>query len=166
MNRKIKVAIITGPTGGNWDGAVCKAAGGGRDGLRSHHPGSTRAALLPQDARLHVVPCDAAELAALPELIPEKADAFFHFAWARSARAATTCRRRSRTSATPLRPAAPQRSWAARSLSGLAARPDGRVGGRADRTDPCFPENGYGMAKLCAGQMSRVECQTLGMAHI
>ena len=40
------------------------------------------AALLPQDARLHVVPCDAAELAALPELIPEKADAFFHFAWA------------------------------------------------------------------------------------
>ena len=31
---------------------------------------------------------------------------------------------------------------------------------------PCFPENGYGMAKLCAGQMSRVECQTLGMAHI
>lgn len=27
-------------------------------------------------------PCDAAELAALPELIPEKADAFFHFAWA------------------------------------------------------------------------------------
>ena len=46
------------------------------------HPGSARAALLPQDARLHVVPCDAAELAALPELIPEKADAFFHFAWA------------------------------------------------------------------------------------
>ena len=33
------------------------------------HPGSARAALLPQDARLHVVPCDAAELAALPELI-------------------------------------------------------------------------------------------------
>ena len=29
------------------------------------HPGSARAALLPQDARLHVVPCDAAELAAL-----------------------------------------------------------------------------------------------------
>ena len=48
------------------------------------HPGSARAALLPQDARLHVVPCDAAELAALPELIPEKANAFFHFA--RSAR--------------------------------------------------------------------------------
>lgn len=27
-------------------------------------------------------PAMAAELAALPELIPEKADAFFHFAWA------------------------------------------------------------------------------------
>ena len=32
------------------------------------HPGSARAALLPQDARLQGVPCDAAELAALPEL--------------------------------------------------------------------------------------------------
>ncbi|EOT23605.1 NAD(P)-dependent oxidoreductase [Lachnospiraceae bacterium KK002] len=31
---------------------------------------------------------------------------------------------------------------------------------------PAFPENGYGMAKLCAGQMSRLECKKLGMRHI
>ena len=42
----------------------------------------------------------------------------------------------------------------------------GRVEGVLTAQTPCFPENGYGMAKLCAGQMSRVECQTLGMAHI
>ena len=112
------------PYGGNRDGAVCKAAGGGVTVYAVTHPGSARAALLPQDARLHVVPCDAAELAALPELIPEKADAFFHFAWAHTiGPGRNDMRRRSRTSATPLRPAAPRRSWAARSLSGLAARP-------------------------------------------
>lgn len=31
---------------------------------------------------------------------------------------------------------------------------------------PTFPENGYGMAKLCAGQMSRLECKKLGLRHI
>lgn len=29
-----------------------------------------------------------------------------------------------------------------------------------------FPENGYGMAKLCAGQMSRIACEQLGIHHI
>ena len=31
---------------------------------------------------------------------------------------------------------------------------------------PAFPENGYGMAKLCAGQMSRIECEKLGLRHV
>lgn len=130
------------------------------------HPGSARAALLPQDARLHVVPCDAAELAALPELIPEKADAFFHFAWAHTIG--------------PGRNDMPAQIEnirytiaACRAAAGLPGLyrgwQPGRVwprGGCADRADPCFPENGYGMAKLCAGQMSRVECQRQGVAHI
>ncbi len=30
----------------------------------------------------------------------------------------------------------------------------------------CFPENGYGMAKLCAGQMTRTVCERAGMLHI
>ena len=30
---------------------------------------------------------------------------------------------------------------------------------------PAFPENGYGMAKLCAGQMSRGLCAQLGIRH-
>lgn len=31
---------------------------------------------------------------------------------------------------------------------------------------PCDPENGYGMAKLAAGQMTRLQCEKLGMEHI
>ena len=31
---------------------------------------------------------------------------------------------------------------------------------------PAFPETGYGMAKLCAGQMSRYNCEQKGMRHI
>ena len=33
-------------------------------------------------------------------------------------------------------------------------------------TPPTRPENGYGMAKLCAGQMSRLECERLGLDHV
>ena len=31
---------------------------------------------------------------------------------------------------------------------------------------PAFPENGYGMAKLCTGQMTRVEAEKFGLKHI
>lgn len=42
----------------------------------------------------------------------------------------------------------------------------GRVEGKLKATTPAFPENGYGMAKLCAGQMSRGLCEELGIRHI
>lgn len=42
----------------------------------------------------------------------------------------------------------------------------GRVEGILKPDTPCNPENGYGMAKLCAGQMSRVECKKLGLRHV
>ena len=42
----------------------------------------------------------------------------------------------------------------------------GRYEGKLTPDTPTNPENGYGMAKLCAGQMSRQMCQQLGMRHI
>ncbi len=42
----------------------------------------------------------------------------------------------------------------------------GRYDGPLHSSTPCVPENGYGMAKLCAGQMSREECRKLGIVHI
>lgn len=42
----------------------------------------------------------------------------------------------------------------------------GRVEGMLTAQTPTFPENGYGIAKLCAGQMTRIACQKLGIKHI
>ena len=42
----------------------------------------------------------------------------------------------------------------------------GRVEGVLTSNTPVFPDNGYGMAKLCAGQMSRALCEQKGMKHI
>ncbi len=42
----------------------------------------------------------------------------------------------------------------------------GRVEGMLRSSTPTFPENGYGMAKLCAGQMSRILCEQKGIEHV
>lgn len=41
----------------------------------------------------------------------------------------------------------------------------GRVEKKIRPDTPAFPETGYGMAKLCAGQLSRLECRRLGIRH-
>ncbi len=42
----------------------------------------------------------------------------------------------------------------------------GRKSGPLRADTSCDPENGYGMAKLAAGQMTRLQCEKLGMEHI
>ena len=42
----------------------------------------------------------------------------------------------------------------------------GRVKGKLSPDTPTFPETGYGIAKLCAGQMTRLVCEQVGMKHI
>jgi nucleoside-diphosphate-sugar epimerase len=42
----------------------------------------------------------------------------------------------------------------------------GRVSGMLKDDTPVNPENGYGIAKLCAGNMSRIRCRQLGITHI
>ena len=41
----------------------------------------------------------------------------------------------------------------------------GRIEGKITPDAPCFPTTGYGMAKLCAGQMTRSVCRQLGIRH-
>lgn len=168
IQRQIHTAIITGPTGAIGMALCAKLLAEGVTVYAVTHPGSARAALLPQDARLHVVPCDAAELAALPELIPEKADAFFHFAWAHTIGPGRNDMpaqiENIRYTIAACRAAA---QLGCQVFIGAGSQAEyGRVEGVLTAQTPCLPENGYGMAKLCAGQMSRVECQTLGVAHI
>ncbi len=42
----------------------------------------------------------------------------------------------------------------------------GRVTGRLSPDTPVFPETGYGIAKLCVGQMTRLACEQMDMKHI
>ena len=42
----------------------------------------------------------------------------------------------------------------------------GRVQGKLSPDTPTFPETGYGVAKLCAGQMTKLACEQAGLKHV
>ena len=85
IERNIKTAIVTGPTGAVGTALCSRLLQAGCTVVAVCRPGSPRAVALPKDANLYVVACDAANLADLPQCmaaagLPVQADAFFHTA--------------------------------------------------------------------------------------
>lgn len=167
-SRDIHRAVITGPTGAI-GAALCRFLT--EHGITVYavcRPGSPRILSLPDSPLLHAVECDACELEHLPDMLSEGADAFFHFAWAHTIGAG----RNDMPVQTDNIHFTIDAVRAAKALGckvflGAGSQAEyGRVEGSLKPETPCFPEHGYGMAKLCAGQMSRVECERLGLDHI
>jgi len=168
QKREIKVAVVTGPTGAIGT-ALCKHLV--EEGITVYavcRPGTPRVGAIPVHERLHVVACDVSELTKLPKLVSGVVDAFFHFAWVhtigagRNDMAAQIDNIRYTIDAVNA-----AKELGCQVFLGAGSQAEyGRVEGILTPETPCFPENGYGMAKLCAGQMSRVECEKLGIHHI
>ena len=167
--RSIHSAIVTGPTGAVGTALCRRLVRAGVAVYAVMRPGSGRAAHLRDMRGVQTVECDLSALPALPGLLPEvRADAFFHLAWAHTTGAG---RDDMLAQIDNIR----YTIDAARVAAALGCVVFIGAGSQAEygRTDrplapdtPCFPENGYGMAKLCAGQMSRTECEKLGIDHI
>lgn len=169
IQRKIDTAILTGPTGAIGVALCEKLLAEGCTVYAVCHPDSPRTMKLPKQDRLHLVGCDLSQLASLPDKLPGvTADVFYHFGWAHTIGPGRNDM--------PAQIANIQYTIdAARAAAALGCQVFIGAGSQAEygRNDaplrpdtPAFPENGYGMAKLCAGQMSRVECDRLGIAHI
>lgn len=167
--RNIQSAIITGPTGAIGT-ALCRLLVG--QDIKVYaviRPGSERAGHVAGIEGVSVVECDISDLSDLPSQIPGKhIDTFYHFAWAK-----TTGAGRNDMDAQidnvryTLDACRTARDLGCQVFVGAGSQAEyGRVDHALTADIPCFPENGYGMAKLCAGQMSRVECQKLGIDHI
>lgn len=168
IERKISSAVITGPTGAIGT-ALCRLLSS-EDVLiyAVCRPGSPRIAALPGHENLAPVLCDASELDKLPQLISGGADVFYHLAWADTIGPGrdnvTSQLRNIQYTVEAVRSAA---ALGCKLFIGAGSQAEyGRVDGILRPDTPCFPENGYGAAKLCAGQMSRLECGKLGIDHI
>lgn len=164
--RPVRTAVVTGPTGAIGMALCEELLGRGCAVYAVCRPESPRAAALPEGVR--IIFCDLSRLRSLPKLVEERCDAFFHLGWTDTigpGRDDMTAQIRNIGYAID----------AVRAASALGCRVFVGAGSQAEYgraidalrpETPAFPENGYGMAKLCAGQMSRVEAARLGVAHV
>lgn len=169
ISRQVRTAVVTGPTGAVGTALCEKLLSEGVCVYAVIRPNSPRAAALPKHEKLHVVACDASALEKLPAIMDGiTADAFYHLAWANT----TGAGRNDMPSQINNIKYTIDAVRAAHALGckvfiGTGSQAEyGRVEGILKADTPAFPENGYGMAKLCAGQMSRTECCALGMDHV
>ncbi len=168
IERDVKRAVLTGPTGAIGRALCWELAKSGIQVYAVCRPESSRAASLPEHPGVIRVDCDIAELEKLPERIPGGADAFFHFAWAHTIGPGRNDMpaqiHNIRYTIDAVQAAA---ALGCKVFIGAGSQAEyGRVEGVIKPETPCFPENGYGIAKLSAGFMSRIECQKYGIDHI
>lgn len=165
--REIKTAVMTGPTGAIGTALCLELAQKGIHVFAICRPNSTRLMAIPSHPLITTVQCDMRNLSRLPDLIP-RADAFYHFAWAHTTGAGRNDMSAQieniRYTVDAVRIA---HALGCQVFIGAGSQAEyGRVEGVLKPKTPCNPENGYGIAKLCAGQMSRIECERLGIDHI
>lgn len=169
MKRNIKTAVITGPTGAVGT-ALCRKLL--QENIKVYavcRPGSNRRESLPTNDDLHIVDCDLSDYKTLKtKLHGITVDAFFHFAWSHTI---GTGRNDMQAQINNIRYTIDAvnvaKELGSKVFIGAGSQAEyGRVEGMLKPDTPTFPENGYGMAKLCAGQMSRLESEKLGLDHI
>lgn len=161
----IRTAVVNGTTGAVGSALTKHLLDLGVTVYAVIRPTSQRTENIPEGAQ--IVRCDLMEIERLPEMIDTRVDAFFHLAWAhpigpgRNDMIAQT--ENIRCSIQAVRAA---KELGCQVFVGAGSQAEyGRIEGKVTADAPCFPTTGYGMAKLCAGQMTRMECQRLGMRH-
>lgn len=166
--RSIKSAVITGPTGEVGHALCDRLLEEGCFIYAVVHKGSNRIETLPENERLQLVFCDISDYSDLPDLIANKADAFYHLAWTNTANESRNdVDLQMKNIQYTIEAVRAARRIGCKVFIGAGSQAEyGRAEGKLKSETPTFPENAYGMAKLCAGQMSRVECNKLGIDHI
>lgn len=165
-NFTIKRAVITGGTGMLGLALTRCLTAQGIEVLLLVHPGSSKVGRIPKHPLVQVIPCD---LENMKDFQPEQpCDAFFHFAWAgtygdvRNNMYLQNDNIRYTLDAVEL-----AHRMGCQVFCGAGSQAEyGRVEGKLSGDTPVHPETGYGMAKLCAGQMSRRMCASYGIRHI
>ena len=167
--RFIKSAIITGPTGAIGT-ALCRLlTEKGIQVFAVVRPGSVRAEHLKDIENVTILECDISQLAGLPAKMKDvTADVFFHLAWTKTVgEGRNDMDAQVRNIQYTLDACRVAKEIGAQVFVGAGSQAEyGRKKSALTSDMPCSPENGYGMAKLCAGQMSRVECAKFGIEHI
>ncbi len=164
----MKSAIITGPTGSIGIALINQLVKHGVEVLAVCRKGSRRLENVPKHNLVTCIELDLDALMQLPQMVNKVYDVFYHFGWDGTF---GNSRNNMQGQLTNIQYTLDAVEAAAKigckKFIGAGSQAEyGRVEGVLCASTPPFPENGYGIAKLCAGQMSRIMCEQKGLEHV
>ena len=164
----MKRAIITGATGAVGTALVKELIKNSIEILILCREGSRRNHQIPDHPLVTRKYCSLDQLASIENDTGKNYDLFYHFAWM-----GTTGVERNnmylqnQNVRFALDAVGVAKRFGCKKFIGAGSQAEyGRVEGMLKPDTPAFPEMGYGIAKLCAGQMTREYAHQLGMEHI
>lgn len=164
----MKRAIITGATGAIGTALVQELVNNNIKVLVICRKGSERNKNILKHPLVQVLECSLEDLKQIKNDDKEIYDVFYHFAWKGTAgNARNDMRMQNENVKYTLDAIEVAKKFGCRVFIGAGSQAEyGRVEGRLQPETPTFPENGYGIAKLCAGLMSKEYAQQMGLKHI
>lgn len=163
----MKRAIITGATCGIGISLIKRLVANGTEVLALCRKDSNRNINIPSNKLVAIKYCGLNELCDIENDTGKEYDVFYHFGWdtARSRRNDFYSQCNNIRFALDAVSAAAK--FGCKTFIGAGSQAEyGRVEGTLRPETPTFPENGYGIAKLAAGNFTREYAHSLGMKHI
>lgn len=164
----MKRVIITGATGSVGTALVQECIQQNIEVLVFTRRDSGRNNHIPKHPLVSRLDCSLEELADVENLTGKTYDVFYHFAWEGTTGAARNdMYLQNRNVKYALDAVGAAKRFGCRTFIGAGSQAEyGRVEGVLKPDTPAFPDMGYGIGKLCAGQMTREYAHQLNMKHI
>ena len=166
----MKRAIVTGATGAIGIALIRELISRNIEVMVLCRENSKRLSRIPDHPLVTKKYCSLSEIVSLQNDTGKEYDVFFHFAWAGTTGAdRNNMHLQNDNIRYALDAVEAAKRFGCSVFIGAGSQAEyGRIDGEYPLTafTPAFPENGYGMAKLCAGEMTRVRAEQLGIRHI
>lgn len=164
----MKRAVITGATGAVGTALLQELIENNVEILVLCREGSARNSKIPDSSLVTKKYCDLTKLKTVQNDTRKPYDVFYHFAWAGTTGAARNdMHLQNKNVEYALDAVEAAKRFGCHTFIGAGSQAEyGRVEGLLKPDTPTFPEMGYGIAKLCAGHMTRMQAHQLGMNHI
>ncbi len=164
----MKRVIISGATGAIGTALIGNLIGNNVEILIISRKNSKRLSVIPKNRLISIKYCDLDEYKNLQNDTGKTYDVFYHFAWTGTfGDSRNDMYIQNKNVEYSLVAVEIAKRFGCHTFIGAGSQAEyGRVEGVLTPSTPVFPENGYGMAKLCAGQMTREYAHKLGLKHI
>ena len=164
----MKRAIITGATGAIGTALIKELIDNNIEVLVFTREGSERNSKIPNSPLVTVKFCSLEDLAEVQNDTGKEYDVFYHFAWgATTGNGRNDMYLQNQNVKFALDAVGAAKRFGCTAFIGAGSQSEyGRCETDLSPETPTFPETGYGMAKLCAGQMTRTHAHQLGLRHI